>query len=97
MTLSALPDTGPLGYEPLGGGWICDEHGQIECRQTERCRALPWAATEDDRLRQFMDWADAQGAVGRVGPVVVGHQWPYQAVFSVSYSGSPSHRYAWSP
>jgi hypothetical protein len=58
--MTDLPDTGPLGYEPLARAWICDDHGEPECQQTEHCRALPWAATNDDRLREFMDWADAQ-------------------------------------
>lgn len=58
--MTDLPDTGPLGYEPLAGAWICDEHGCPDCEQTEHCRALPWAATTDHRLDEFKGWADAQ-------------------------------------
>jgi len=61
MATPPLPDTRGLGYEPLAGGWICDEHGAVECQQ-RACQALPWTATTDDRLREFMDWADAQFA-----------------------------------
>lgn len=57
---NGFPDVGALGYEPLSGAWICDEHGVAECAQTEHCRALPWKATEDVRLWPFMDWARDQ-------------------------------------
>lgn len=53
----ALPDVGPLGYEPMHGVWICDWHGVADCEQTEHCRALPWRATEDPALDEFRFWA----------------------------------------